>query len=117
MYKRKAVPYGGLNVTKVCIGSFLGQEKDEDAYVVLSEPSVRLAGKLKHLGEDEALETFTEMLPDLIVEHNLYEDDEVLMSKSDVAELIGGKISLALHVLKGFTQGLFPSLPKGTGEK
>ena len=117
MYKRKETPYGGLKTTKICFGTQLGQDKDEDAYVVLVEPNVRLAGKLKRLGEDDALESFVDMLPGLIVEHNLYEDDENLMSNGDVAELIGGKISLALSVLKGFTDGLFPSPPKATGGK
>ena len=56
----------------------VGLEKDEDAYVVLKElPTLEMMqlNEAHEKGRKELLEFFVEVLPLIIVEHNLYETE------------------------------------------
>ena len=96
--------------TKINIGTLLGCETDEEAYIVLREPSTELAIKLKNAsgeGEEGILNFFKDALPKIIVEHNLYEEEGKLMTKADVAELIFENLPLTMKVVEEYSEAAF----------
>lgn len=96
--------------TKINIGTLLGCETDEEAYIVLREPTTELAIKLKNAsgeGEEGILGFFKDALPKLIVEHNLYEEEGKLMTKSDVASLIFENLPLTMKVVEEYSESAF----------
>ena len=123
MFNRSQTAYGGLNASKLNIGTFLDQPNDEDAYIVLSELPVDKSVRLRKVvkggkGSEEALvDFFSELLPSILVDHNLHETETTLMSKEDVTALIRGKTPLFLHVMEKYTDILFPAPPSKKGEK
>ena len=121
MYVRTEKEYNGLQVTKINVGQFLGEENPEDAYVVLKDPSIEHSLEIRAANESGKLEDITKVffraLPDLIVGHNLYETKDELMTNEAVAELITSVSQMALHVMQSFTKSLFSSPPSKTEEK
>lgn len=120
MFNRSQKAYGGLNATKVNIGTFLGEDKAEDAFIVLSELPIDKSLKLRKVvpeGEESLVEFFSELLPSLLVQHNLHETETELMKKEDVVALIRGKTPLFLHVMNEYTNSLFPTPPSKSAEK
>ena len=121
MFIRSEKPYKGLNTIRINIGTYLGEPKDEDVYVVLAELPIDTTIQLR---EEDAAHNFSKLatifrdsLPRLIVDHNLYETKEKLMSAQDVAELISAKSDLMTHLIPEYLHGLFPIPPKQSGEK
>lgn len=119
MFVKARKPYGGLTTTQIDIGKFID---DDDSFIVLKEPSVRQSMFLRAPqegldGESAMVAAFLEILPDLIVDHNLYEDEDKLMDKQGVADIICDKTPLALFVLKEYSEKLFPAPPKKAGDK
>lgn len=96
--------------TKINIGTLLGCETDEEAYIVLREPTTELAIKLKNAsgeGEEGILNFFKDALPKIIVEHNLYEEEGKLMSKADVASLVFENLPLTMKVVEEYSESAF----------
>lgn len=96
--------------TKINIGTLLGCETDEEAYIVLREPTTELAIKLKNAsgeGEEGILNFFKDALPKIIVEHNLYEEEGKLMTKADVASLIFENLPLTMKVVEDYSESAF----------
>ena len=117
MYQRSKKPYGGLETVKVNVGLILGEEKDEDAFIVLKEPGFKVTLALEQAGESEAANVFLDALEDLIADHNLMETETDKMTNEAVAELIKTKAALGIHMLKAYTNGLFRFLPNRKGGK
>ena len=112
MFQRNKKPYGGLETVKINVGLILGEEKDEDAFIVLKEPKVEMTLLIKkEKGTDSTANLFLNMLDDLIIDHNLMETETEKMTNSDVAELARSKTKLGLHLLTEYTQALFHFLP------
>ena len=96
--------------TKINIGTLLGCETDEEAYIVLREPTTELAIKLKNAsgeGEEGILNFFKDALPKIIVDHNLYEEEGKLMTKADVASLIFENLPLTMNVVEEYSDSAF----------
>ncbi len=96
--------------TKINIGTLLGCETDEEAYIVLREPTTELAIKLKNAsgeGEEGILNFFKDALPKIIVDHNLMETEEKKMSKEDVASLIFENLPLTMKVVEEYSESAF----------
>ena len=121
MFIRSEKPYRGLNTTRINIGTYLGEEKDEDAYVVLAEMPIDITIQLR---EKDAAKNFNELamifkeaLPRLIVVHNLHETKEELMTAQDVADLISAKSKLMTALIPEYLHNLFPTPPKQNEKK
>ena len=102
--------YNYITKVKINIGTLLGCETDEEAYIVLREPTTELAIKLKNAsgeGEEGILNFFKDALPKIIVEHNLYEEEGKLMSKADVASLIFENLPLTMKVVEEYSESAF----------
>ena len=96
--------------TKINIGTLLGCETDEEAYIVLREPTTELAIKLKNAsgeGEGGILKFVQDALPKIIVDHNLYEEEGKLMTKADVASLIFENLPLTMKVVEDYSEAAF----------
>lgn len=118
MYQRNKKPYGGLETVKINVGLILGEEKDEDAFIVMKEPKVEMSLIIKReKGTDSTASLFLNMLDDLIIDHNLMETETEKMTNKDVAELARSKTKLGLHLLTEYTKALFRFLPSKKDEK
>lgn len=103
-----------IQTVKVEIGTLLGQEKDEDVYVVFKEPTTEISLHLRKAtekGEEEVLSCFAENLSKLIVEHNLYETEKDLMSNEAVSELLLEKTEIFSKIASSYTETVFHSRP------
>lgn len=97
---------------RIELGTIFGLEKDEDAHILLREPSeVESVSFKKEIQADEVrgVEFFKSLLPGLIIEHDFYEDEKNKMSNEEVAELIFAKNEAADHVLEAYTDAVFRS--------
>ena len=102
--------YNYITKVKINIGTLLGCETDEEAYIVLREPTTELAIKLKNAsgeGEEGILNFFKDALPKIIVDHNLYEEEGKLMTKADVASLIFENLPLTMKVVEEYSESAF----------
>lgn len=111
MFQRSKKPYGGLETVKVNVGKILGEEKDEDAYIVLKEPEFKLTLDLQKAGGTEAGNAFLDALGGLIIDHNLMETETEKMTNEAVAEFAKNKTKLGVHLLDVYTTALFHFLP------
>lgn len=116
MFNRSKKAHGGLTAWQINIGTLLGEEKDEDAFIVLTELPIGLSMGLRNLAQKKNAETamvkfFAEALPVVLVDHNLHETETELMKNEDVIELLKGKTDIFLHVMSEYTSHLFPTPP------
>lgn len=97
---------------KIEIGSNVGLEKDDEAYIVLKElPTIEML-KLKDASEkseNEILILFRELLPLILIEHNFYEDEKAQkkMSNKDVTSIIFDSLDLTVKVVDAYTKASF----------
>lgn len=97
-----------IHTQRINLGEEFGKE-DEEVFVVLRELDTKSVLKLKNSAgkkdengnpdETATLETFREILPSLIVDHNFYIDEQTKMSTDEVTELFFEKISTVSKVL------------------
>lgn len=107
----KTKDYGNyIHTQRIDLGSEFGKE-DSEIFIVLREMDTKSVIKLKASsasGEEGAtLETFREILPNLIVDHNFYESDDKKMDSKEVTELLFEKISTIAKVLQSLQQNNF----------
>ena len=108
-YKNKNYE-AAIQTVKIEIGTYLGCEKDEEAFIVLKEmPSMDMArlNKAQEESQESLMEFFKAELPLIIKTHNLMEDDEKKMSNKDVAELIYEKFDLTVKVITDYSNAAF----------
>lgn len=122
MFYRSKKAHGGLTAWQINIGTLLGEEKDEDAFIVLSELPIGLSMGLRNISRKKDAETamvkfFAESLPVILVDHNLYETEIERMKNEDVIELLKGKTDIFLHVMSEYTNHLFPTPPSKNEKK
>ena len=109
-YIRKKAYDNAIQKVRVNFGTIVGQEKDDDAYVILKELPTLEMMQLKDAhekGQKELLEFFKEVLPQIIVEHNLYETEKQKMSNEDVASFIYEKLDLTGKVIGEYASASF----------
>jgi hypothetical protein len=97
-----------LITTRIEIGHHFGREKGE-AYVKLSEPNNADLFRLKGASgnELEMLAAFSEILPRVIVEHNIYKPGtpvEVLRSPEEVRDLIIERLGIYVDVVSKYCE-------------
>ena len=109
-YIRKQAYDNAIQKVRVNFGTIIGQDKDDDAYVVLKELPTLEMMQLKEAhekGQKELLKFFKGVLPKIIVEHNLYETETKKMSSDDVASFIYEKIDLTGKVIGEYASASF----------
>lgn len=97
-----------LITTKIEFGTMLGCDTDADAYITLKEMPTSLVMRLRQrTSEDEMMEFFHEILPEIIVDHNLYEDETTKMTNEAIADLVYDKVELTGKVFGDYSQAVF----------
>lgn len=102
------------------IGNFLGSENAEDAKLTLREPNYLETIGLKKAaseGEEGLARYMSEVLSELLVEHNIYKTEEDLASNQEVCDLIFSKVELADYVASEYFKAVFTSRLSKNEEK
>ena len=119
MFSRKRNYESCIQKVKIEVGTLVGLEKDDEAFITLSElPTLEMI-KFKDAsekGESEVLLLFKEVLPNIIVDHNFYEDDEgkKKMDNTSITDLIFASLELTSKVIKSYTEASFFTQRKQT---
>ena len=81
----------------------------EDVHVTFREPSTSEAFKLRVEDENQAIEAFKELLPELMIDHNFYMDDEgkVKAEDKDVVDIVFDNFQAFQKVLTEYTKAVF----------
>ena len=101
-----------IQKVRIEVGSLVGLEKDDEAYILLKElPTLQML-KLKEgseKGENETLALLRELLPSILTDHNFYEDENAQrkMRSEDVADLIFESLDLTVKVVNEYTHAGF----------
>lgn len=99
-----------IQKVRIEIGTLVGLEKDDEAFITLKEiPTIQMM-ELKESyekGEKELMNFFKNLLPSIIAEHNFYETEQKKMSNSDVANLVFESIDLTQKVINTYTKASF----------
>lgn len=97
---------------RINLGEEFGKE-NEEVFIILRELDTKSVLKLKEASakdkdettsETASLEAFREILPKLIIDHNIYETEEKKMNADEVTELIFEKVSTVGKVLKALQE-------------
>ena len=111
MYRKDLNYNDTLRKVRVEIGTLLGLAKDDEAFLVLKELGTFATLKMKEVAEGDGqtamLEYFHKILPDIIVQHNFYVNENTLMKNKEVADLLFEKLSVTTQVIKEYTSALF----------
>lgn len=96
----------------IAFGKKLGCENDSDAEITLREPTelevLRWRAAQKE-GEVESMEKFKELLNDMMIKHNLMEDENEKMTNEAVSELIFSKTDVTAQVVTEWSNKVFRS--------
>jgi len=118
MFIRKNNYENSLRRVKVEFGTLIGLEEDKEAFVTLKELDTMTTLKLKDVSQkgdqNEVMEFFKDILPRIIVVHNLYETETKMMSNEDVANFIYEKLDLTSKVISEYTKNMFRTKSDGT---
>ena len=120
MFNYKQNYQNAIQSIKIEIGDLLGCEKKEEAFVELKEMRTGLVMEMKRAqekGDDEMIPFFQRILPEIIVSHNLYMDEEKKMTKEEVTNLIFDKVELTMRVIQEYSQMSFFHQGKKKGNK
>lgn len=116
MYRKDLNYNNSLRKVKIEFGTLLGLEKDEEAYVTLKELDTMTTLKLKDVSQagnqNDVMEFFKEVLPKIIVTHNLYENETKLMNYKEVVDFIYEKLDLTSKVIGDYTSAMFRPIGK-----
>ena len=111
-----------IQKVRIEVGSLVGLEKDDEAYILLKElPTLQML-TLKdsaEKGESETLSLLKELLPSILVDHNFYEDENAQkkMRNEEVANLIFESLDLTVKVVQEYTHAGFFSPAQKNGGK
>lgn len=112
MFSRKRNYDNCIQKVTIEVGTLVGLQNDDEAYITLRElPTLEML-RLKEAserGEKETLEVFQTLLPTIIADHNFYEDEDgkVKMKNADLASLVFESVDLTLKVVGGYTEAAF----------
>ena len=101
-----------IQKVRIEVGTLVGLEKDDEAYIILKElPTLEML-RLKdssERGENETLSLLRELLPTILVDHNFYEDESSKrkMKNEEVASLIFESLDLTVKVVNEYTHASF----------
>ena len=119
-YVRNKAYENAIQKIRVEFGTLIGLETDEEAYVVLKElPTMEMMqlNEAHEKGRKELLEFFKDVLPLIIVDHNLYETETEKMSNEAVAAFIYEKLDLTGKVIGDYASASFFTQQNAEGAK
>ena len=109
-----------IQKVRIEIGTLVGLEKDDEAFITLKEiPTIQMM-ELKESyekGEKELMNFFKNLLPSIIAEHNFYETEQKKMSNSNLASLVFESIELTQKVINTYTNASFFTRQQRKGSK
>lgn len=109
-----------IQKVRINVGTYVGLEKDEDAFVTLKEMPTMDMMKLRKVysqDETEVMNFFKEVLPRIIVDHNFYETEQKKMTTDKLTNLIFESIELSSKVMGDYSSASFFTHKKKTGSK
>lgn len=117
-YVRNKSYDNAIQKVRVDFGTLIGLETDEDAYVVLKElPTMEMMqlNEAHDKGQKELLVFFKDVIPQIIVDHNLYETETEKMSNEAVAAFIYEKLDVTSKVIGEYASASFFTQQRGEG--
>lgn len=113
MYIKKNDYDKALKKVKIEFGTLIGLDTDAEAFVILKEMDTLSTLKMRALAdkEDEVIVYFKELLPNILVDHNLYETEDKKMSPKDVANFIFEKLEVSSKIIGDYTSSVFRIKP------
>ena len=105
--------------TRVNVGSFFGREAEE-GFIDIREPDGKDLMRVKSAfgnGEAAMMDAFLEILPRIIVEHNLYKDEATLHTNAEVAAIVNNKAAICIEVFGRFAEQMVFTLAQPSAEK
>ena len=119
-YVNKRDRYKAITKVKIAFGKMLGCDEDSDAEITLREPSeieVLEWREAQLEGTVHAMKHLKGLLVDLVLSHNLMEDEENKMTNEDVIDLIFAKNELTAYVTSEWTKAVFHTPTNSNEEK
>ena len=110
MFVRQKAYDNAIQKVRIEFGTLLGLEEDKEAYIVLKElPTMEMMqlNEAHEKGQKELLQFFRDIIPRIMVEHNLYQTEEKKMSCSEVTELIYEKLDITSKVVSDYASASF----------
>lgn len=99
-----------IQKVRIEVGTIVGLEKDDEAYIELREiPTIEMM-ELKEAyekGETVLMCFFKNLLPAIIVDHNFYETEQRKMDGKAVAGLVFESLDLTQKVIGAYTNASF----------
>jgi hypothetical protein len=118
-----------IQKVRIEVGTNVGLEKDEEAFIELKEIPTLEMMELKEAyekGEKALMAFFKDLLPRIITDHNFYETEQKKMSPEALASLVFESLDLTQKVIGAYTNAAFftraqrsadkshPSVPKSS---
>ena len=107
-----------LKRVKIEFGKIIGLDEDKEAYVTLRELDTMTTLQLKDVSQNgsqnDLMYFFKQILPKIIIVHNLYESENKIMTNEQVADFIYEKLELTSKVMSEYTNYMFRSDKGGT---
>ena len=118
MYIRAKNYDNSLRRVKIEFGKLVGLDEDKEAYVTLRELDTMTTLQLKDVSQkgtqNDLMIFFKEILPRIIITHNLYETENKIMTNEAVANFIFEKLELTSKVMSEYTKSMFRAESAGT---
>lgn len=95
--------------TKILLGTIFDQENDEDVFIELKEPNglkfIRLNDSIKD-GKSETVifEQVVNLLPEVIISHNIYKTETELADNQQVIDALLSKTEALTHVVSEYSE-------------
>jgi len=101
-----------IQKVRIEVGTLVGLEADEEAYIVLRElPTLEMLTlkEASEKGEHQTLMLLRELLPAILTDHNFYEDADAKkkMDNREVAALVFESLDLTVKVVDEYTHAAF----------
>lgn len=96
----------------ISFGKYLGCPEDEDAMIVMREPTEIEVISWREAQKDglvKGIENFKDLMKSIITDHTLMEDETVKMTNEDVVDLIFSKTDLCDAVMDQWARAVFHS--------
>ena len=110
MFVRNKNYDNAIQKVRIDVGTLVGLEKDDEAYVVLKELPTSEMLNLKNASENGELaimDFFKSVLPKIITDHNFYETEQQKMTNEAVVNLIFEKLELSNKIITSYSNAAF----------
>jgi len=120
MFVRAKAYENAIQKVRIEFGTLIGLDEDKEAFVVLKElPTLEMMqlNEAHQKGQAALLGFFREVLPRIIVDHNLYETEQKKMASDDVVAFIYEKLDVTSKVISEYAGASFFTRQSRTGDR